>query len=98
MSIINTRGLAFQSQRPDFDRGNAYPAPNYLRRANAFGIQEAWDCKPSGVQREPEAGQPPCYIAPGSLWDGKKFPRLESNDDKLREPPQGIEGRRPARP
>ena len=98
MSIINTRGLAFNSQRQNYDRGNAYPAPNYLRRANAFGIQEAWDCRPSGVQREPEAGQPPCYIAPGSLWDGKKFPRLESNDDKLREPPAGIEGRRPARP
>jgi virulence factor Mce-like protein len=98
MSIINSRGLAFQSTRQPYDRGNAYPSPNYLRRANAFGIQEAWDCKPNGIQREPEAGLPPCYVAPGSLWDGKKFPRLESNDDRLREPPRGLSGRRPARP
>ena len=98
MSIINSRGLAFNSQRQSFDRGNAYPAPNYLRRANAFGIQEAWDCKPIGVKREPSAGEPPCYIAPGSLWDGNKYPRLVSGGDKLVPPPEGVEGRRPARP
>ena len=98
MSIINSRGLAFNSQRQSFDRGNAYPAPNYLRRANAFGIQEAWDCKPIGVKREPSAGEPPCYVAPGSIWDGNKFPRLVSGGDKLVPPPKGTAGRRPARP
>ena len=77
MSIINSRGLAFNSQRQSFDRGNAYPAPNYLRRANAFGIQEAWDCKPIGDKPEPTAGEPPCYIAPGSIWDGNRYPQLE---------------------
>ncbi len=60
MSIINARGFAFNSQRQSYDRGNAYPAPNYLRRSNAFGIQEAWDCRPNGIQREPEPGEPPC--------------------------------------
>ena len=98
MSVINSRGLAFNTERQPYDRGNAYPAPNYLRRANAFGIQEAWDCKPAGEQKDPEPGLPPCFIAPGSLWDAKKFPRLESNGDRLRPPPKGLEGRRPARP
>jgi virulence factor Mce-like protein len=99
MSIINSRGLAFQSTRQPYDRGNAYPAPNYLRRANAFGIQEAFDCKPlEGEQPEPEPGLPPCFIAPPSTWDGNKFPRLESNDDRLRKPPEGLEGPTPARP
>jgi phospholipid/cholesterol/gamma-HCH transport system substrate-binding protein len=98
MSIINSRGLAFQSQRQSYDRGNAYPAPNYLRRANALGIQEAWDCKPGGVKREPSAGEPPCYIAPGSVWDGNRYPHLVQGGDKLIPPPKGVEGRRPARP
>src|SRR5215208_5054187 len=98
MSIINSRGFAFQSTRQSFDRGNAYPAPNYLRRANALGIQEAWDCKPAGVKKEPTAGEPPCYIAPGSLWDGKKYPRLRSGTDLLVEPPKGLDGRRPPTP
>ena len=99
MSIINSRSLAFNSSRQSYDRGNAYPAPNYLRRANAFGIQEAFDCKPSGPQRDPEdPGQPPCFVAPPSLWDANQFPRLESNDDRLRPPPRGTAGRRPARP
>jgi ABC-type transporter Mla subunit MlaD len=97
MSIINSRGFAFQSTRQSFDRGNAYPAPNYLRRANAFGIQEAWDCKPSGPKPEATAGEPPCFIAPGSLWDGKKYPQLESGEDRLVPPPQGLAGRSPAR-
>lgn len=98
MSIINSRGLAFSTQRQSFDRGNSYPAPNYLRRANAFGIQEAWDCKPRGEESKPAQGEPPCFIAPGSLWDGNKYPRLRSGIDKLVPPPEGTEGRRPARP
>lgn len=99
MSVINSRSLAFNSQRQEFDRGNAYPAPNYLRRANAFGIQEAWDCKPlPGPKAEPTNGSPPCFIAPGSIWDGKKYPQLVSGVDKLVEPPAGVDGRRPARP
>jgi hypothetical protein len=97
MSIINSRGFAFNSTRQTFDRGNAYPAPNYQRRANAFGIQEAWDCKPRGERSEPEAGEPPCFIAPGSLWDGKMYPQLESGGDRLVPPPEGTQGRTPAR-
>ena len=98
MSVINSRGLAFNSTRQSYDRGNAYPAPNYLRRANALGIQESWDCKPNGPNPEPRAGEPPCFIAPGSLWDGKKYPQLVSGIDNLVPPPEGLEGRRPARP
>lgn len=99
MSIINSRSLAFSQERQPYDRGNSYQHPNYLRRANALGIKESWDCKPSGVQREPkDPGLPPCYIQPGSIWDGNMYPRLESGRDRLVPPPQGLEGRRPARP
>jgi virulence factor Mce-like protein len=98
MSITNSRGLAIQTQRPSYDRGNAYPAPNYLRRQNALGIQEAWDCKPRGEKDQPENGEPPCYVAPGSVWDGNRFPHLEADMDALVEPPSGTAGRRPARP
>jgi virulence factor Mce-like protein len=98
MSVINSRGLAIQTTRPSYDRGNAYPAPNYLRRANALGIQEAWDCLPSGPKTDASAGEPPCYIAPGSLWDGKKFPHLVADHDDLVPPPSGIDGKSPARP
>lgn len=95
MSVINSRGLAFNSQRQSFDRGNSYPSPNYLKRANALGIQEAWDCKPVGTKPEPTAGEPPCFIAPGSVWDGNRYPQLESGKDKLVPPPEGLDGRRP---
>jgi hypothetical protein len=97
MSINNSRSLAIQTSRSDYDRGNAYPAPNYLRRANAFGIQESWDCKPSGERDLPSAGQPPCFIAPGSIWDGRKFPHLEPDMDALVPPPERLDGRRPVR-
>ena len=98
MSVINSRGLAFNSTRQEYDRGNAYPAPNYLRRANAFGIQESWDCKPVGRKPEATSGSPPCFIAPGSIWDGNRYPQLVSGGDKLVQPPEGLDGRRPARP
>jgi virulence factor Mce-like protein len=98
MGVIGARGLAFQTQRQSYDRGNSYPSPNYLRRQVPLGIYEAWDCKPSGPKREPTAGEPPCYVAPGSLWDGNRYPRLARNMDALVEQPEGTDGRRPPTP
>ncbi len=97
-SITNSRSLGIQQTRPDYDRGNAYPAPNYLKRARLLGIPEAWDCNPAGgVKPQPTNGQPPCFVQPAQLWDGRQFPHLERGDGRLREPPPGNTGTRPAR-
>lgn len=99
MGIINTRGLAIQRTRPTYDRGNAYPAPNYIRRARRLGIFESFDCKPSGgEQRDARPGEPPCFVAPPTLYDGLRFPRVDRGDGDLVTPTRGYEGREPADP
>jgi phospholipid/cholesterol/gamma-HCH transport system substrate-binding protein len=98
-SAINARGLGVQRTRPEWERGNANPAPNYFRRSIPFGISESFDCKPAGGEkRDPSNGSPPCFVVPGSLWDGGKYPRLRSGSAPLRPAPQGLEGNRPAGP
>jgi hypothetical protein len=97
--VINSRGLGVARTRPVYERGNAYPAPNYFNRAKALGIFEAFDCAPSGGEvRESENGEPPCYVAPPSLFDGRIFPRLVKGGAPLRQPPPGTLGARPANP
>jgi virulence factor Mce-like protein len=98
-SAINSRGLGVARTRPGYDRGNAYPAPNYLSRMRPLGIAEAFDCKPTGGEKpEAENGNPPCFVAPGSLWDGGRYPRLSSGEAPLRPPPGELDGREPATP
>jgi ABC-type transporter Mla subunit MlaD len=95
-SITNARSSGLQQSRPDYERGNAYPAPNYLKRARVTGIVESFDCKPSGgVKPEPTNGQPPCFVQPPQLWDGRQFPHIERGDDRLRPPPKDNAGTRP---
>jgi len=97
--VINSRGLGLNRTRPAYERANAYPGPNYLTRARALGIPEAFDCKPSkGEVPETKNGEPPCYVAPLSLFDGRLFPRLERGFAPLRQPPPGTLGSRPANP
>ena len=97
-SITNSRSLGLQQTRPEYDRGNAYPAPNYLKRARALGVPEAWDCEPTGgVKPQPTSGSPPCFVQPAQLWDGLQFPRLKRGDGRLRQPPAGNAGTRPPR-
>ena len=99
MSLQGARSLGLRRIRPEYERGNAYPAPNYLNRAKALGIPESWDCKPSGGEkRDPEDGQPPCFVAPKSLYDGRQFPRLGRGDSPLRPNPRGTLGTEPATP
>jgi hypothetical protein len=43
---INEKSLSFQQQRPNYERGNSYVAPNNYRRAVKFGIPESFDCLP----------------------------------------------------
>jgi phospholipid/cholesterol/gamma-HCH transport system substrate-binding protein len=97
--VINGRGLGIARTRPAYERANAYPGPNYLTRGRALGIPEAWDCTPSGGPvRESKNGEPPCYVAPPSLFDGRAFPRLQRGGAPLREPPPGTLGTQPANP
>jgi phospholipid/cholesterol/gamma-HCH transport system substrate-binding protein len=97
--VINGRGLGLNRTRPSYERANAYPGPNYLKRARSLGIFEAFDCKPSkGEVRESKNGEPPCYVAPRSLFDGRFFPRLERGGAPLRPPPPGTLGSEPADP
>ena len=97
-SITNARGIGLAQTRPDYERANAYPSPNYLKRIVAFGIPESFDCKPSGGERrDPANGQPPCFVQPPSMYDAKRFPRLLRGVAPLRPPPEGTEGRTPAR-
>jgi ABC-type transporter Mla subunit MlaD len=93
-TLINSRSSALASTRPDYDRGNSYPAPNYYKRKKMFGIGEAWDCKPRGEKKDPENNQPPCFQQPPQLFDGKHFPRLESGNAPKKDAPQSFEATR----
>lgn len=96
-AIINSRSLGINITRPEHDRGNAYPEPNYMKRNRPLGITEAWDCVPTGGQEKPDAtnGSPPCFVEPNSLWDGNQFPRPDRGEAPKRNKPRGNEGTRP---
>lgn len=108
---INEKSLSFAIERPEYERGNSYVAPNNYRRAVRTGIPESFDCKPDhpdgdGVtpgsigRRDPvdEGSEelPPCVVQPPFLWDGKQYPRLERGKAPLVRAPFGLEGRVPA--
>jgi virulence factor Mce-like protein len=96
-SISNTRGIQLQqTSRPSYERGNAYPLPNYLKRMRPLGMTESFDCMNSGAggdgtKPEPGQGEPPCFVQPPHLWDGKKFPRLPRGN-KIVNKPLGNDG------
>ena len=100
--VINTRGLGIQTERQTWERGNAYPAPNYYNRFRPLGTLETWDCNNTGEGEVAEpnssstASAPPCLIQPPQLWGGERFPNVNRGGDRLREPPQGNEGTKPA--
>jgi virulence factor Mce-like protein len=92
--VINSRSLALSKERPEYERGNAYHNPNYLKRALAQGAFETFDCKnrpgnaeladpvdPPSASNPPTPGgppvQPPCLIAPDTLWDGGRYPQVD---------------------
>ena len=99
IGVINSRGLGIAPTRPEYERGNAYPGPNYLTRARALGIPEAFDCKPTGGEvKEPRTASRPASWRRCSLFDGRLFPRLERGEAPLRPPPPGTLGSQPANP
>jgi virulence factor Mce-like protein len=96
---INTRGLGLTHERPEWERANSYPAANYLSRSRGLGIVEAFDCKPAGgPQPEQKEGLPPCFVAPGSLYDGLQYPNIGHGQAPIKDPPGPNDGRTPARP
>jgi len=98
-SAINSRGLGLMRTRPSYDRGNSYPAPNYLRRFRPLGMTEAFDCKPTGGEKpNPSNGEPPCFVQPRSLFDGQVYPRIDSGEAPVRDAPPGTLGTEPAVP
>lgn len=106
IGMVDPRSLERPLTRPDFERGNAYTAPNAYTRAFAIGGIESFDCKPSGGEvREPEdssaplqAGAPPCFVAPPSLYDGNRFPTLDRGDARNVPKPGPFDGTQPADP
>jgi virulence factor Mce-like protein len=97
--IINTRSVGLSRKRQAFDRGNAYPAPNYLKRFRPIGTLEAMDCRPTGGEKpNPTQGSPPCVEQPPSLFNGEKIPTLERGEAPIVDPPKDNRGTEPARP
>jgi phospholipid/cholesterol/gamma-HCH transport system substrate-binding protein len=103
--VTNARGLGIQTERQVWERGNAYPAPNFYNRFRPLGALEAWDCDNTGegevadpITSPPNVTAPPCLIQPPQFWDGNKFPNVNKGEDELREPPQGNDGTGAAEP
>jgi phospholipid/cholesterol/gamma-HCH transport system substrate-binding protein len=100
--ITNARGLGVQTSRQVWERGNAYPSPNFYNRFRPLGAVEAWNCENTGapgngevedpITSPPNNTAPPCFVQPPQLWGGTQYPRVTKGDDRLREPPQGNEG------
>ncbi len=100
--------LTRYTKRPKWERGNAYLEPNALRRGLDLGTFESFDCKPEGGTLrnpvdaaplpDPDAERPPCFVAPPSLYSGKKFNFQRKGVNPNKSAPQGTEGTRPATP
>src|SRR3954449_4348506 len=103
-AINNGESIQLRTSRPPYERGNAYLAPNNYNRAPRFGIEESFDCKPSGGEvKNPSdngtAQMPPCFVQPRSLYDNHFFPHLDKGDVYLKPSPRGsTRGTQPANP
>jgi virulence factor Mce-like protein len=111
---INANSLSLAAgDRPQNDRGNAYVTANNYRRAPRFGVPESFDCRPDHPDGDGETGGsvgrrdpvdepgmelPPCFVQPGTLWDGNQYPRLERGKAPLVKAPFGTQGRSDANP
>ena len=105
--VANAESIRLRTERPPNDRGNAYLAPNAYNRAPFLGIEESFDCKPTGgkdgVPKNPsDDGQTqviPCFVQPKSLYDNRFFPHLDPGHVRLKPSPRGTTaGTVPANP
>jgi phospholipid/cholesterol/gamma-HCH transport system substrate-binding protein len=105
-SVTGATSLAVGTSKETFERGNAYPLPNYLKRFRPLGMTESWSCAntaaanrtnpDTGEQANSVSGQPPCLLQPPQVWDKLMFPRLERGDSPILSKPLGNDGTRPA--
>jgi virulence factor Mce-like protein len=112
IALIDSTTFESFTERPEFDRGNAYIAPNAYERAIQLGIVESFDCdseEPPGEKRDPEdpvfippnvqiGGEPPCFVQPRSLFQGQQFPFLRAGQAPIVPEPSGRDGTEPATP
>jgi virulence factor Mce-like protein len=102
--VVNGESIQLRQERPATERGNAYLAPNNYNRATRFGIEETFDCKPTGgeVKTASDDGStqiPPCFVQPRSLYDNRFFPHLDPGHVYLKQPVRGTtRGTEPANP
>ncbi len=103
MAIIDGRSFKRRTQRPPWERGNAYHAPNVYERSIGLGAIETFDCDPNGGEQadgagEAEEAEPPCFVAPPHMFQDQKFPRLRRGKVPQNVTPEGREGNSPATP
>ncbi len=112
IGVISGRTFDRPTKQPPRTRGNAYIAPNFFSRGIRLGGFESFTCAPAGGERrDPDdqlnnanpltkgsSKQPPCFVAPPSLYDGKRFRALERGQSPVRRAPQGDAGNAPADP
>ncbi len=106
IGIINGRSFEQFKTIPEWQRGNAYVAPNAYDRGVRFGtLTESILC-PNGKEVKdavdfPAFGEdkmPPCFNAPPSLYNGQIFPRLEKGKAPKVPAPKDAAGTTPADP
>ncbi len=91
------------TSRPPNERGNSYLEPNGIQRAPGLGTFESFDCKPQGGQLKDPVDtmgdkRPPCFVAPPSLYSGKKFNFARKGVAPNKSAPQGTAGNLPDDP
>jgi hypothetical protein len=104
IGVIDADSFLRPTKQPARERASAYPAPNQYNRGFAFGTrEESFDCNQAGgeVRDAIDSGpdkQPPCFVQPGSLFNGEKYNRLGRGEAPVRRAPRDLEGRVPANP
>ena len=81
LGVTGIESLGIHRTRVSSNRGNAYLPPVFPSRTIAkFLIPPAWDCKPSGGEVTPQAGQPSnrpgCFVGMKTLFKGDRSKAL----------------------
>jgi phospholipid/cholesterol/gamma-HCH transport system substrate-binding protein len=82
-AMIDGRSLHLSQDQTEFFRGNAYPAPNYIKRARAYGAFETFSCSNAGGQEvnpDTPGDAPPCFEAPKTLFSGTHYPQVRGGN------------------
>ncbi len=114
VALIDGQSFQRSATPPGNDRGNSYPQPNAYQRAVAGGVLENFgSCPGGGEQVEPVdtptggiplleslgvGSEPPCLVAPRSLYTNTEFPDLGRGRAPRVDAPQGLEGTEPVLP